>query len=96
MHDYDVILCMIDCKENEVTFLPPQNELFIFKRECKEKRMSVISTLKAAKLLNRGCTRYLASAVVEIEEQRSKLEDILVVNKFHEVFLTELPELSPG
>ena len=55
--------------------------------------MSIISALKAVKLLNGGCEGYLASVVIETEEQRAKLEDIPVVNKFHEVFLEELPGL---
>ena len=52
--------------------------------------MFVISALKVARLLNGGCDRYLASVVVEIEEQRPKLEDILMVNEFPEVFPKEL------
>ena len=37
----------------------------------------------------------MASVVIEIEEQRPKLEDILVMNEFHEVFPKELPGLPP-
>ena len=95
MHDYDVILCMIDCNEKEVTFLPPQNELFIFKREYKDNKISIISALKAARLLNGGCEGYLAIVVIETEDQKLKLEDIPVVNEFHEVFPKELLELPP-
>ena len=95
MHDYDVILSMdllskhyakIDYKKNEVTFRPPQKESFTFKGECKENRMPIISALKVARLLNGGCEGYLASVVIETEEQKPKLEDILVMNEFHEVF----------
>ena len=101
MHDYDVILSMdwlsrhyakIDCKKNEVTFRPPQTESFTFKGECKKNRMSIISTLKAARLLNGGCEGYLASVVVETEEQRPKLEDIPVVNEFPEELLGLPPD----
>ena len=104
MHDYDVILGIdwlskhygkIDCKKNEVTFRPPQKKSFAFKGECKEKKMSIISALKAARLLNGGCEGYLASVVIEIEEQRPKLEDIPVVNEFHEVFPEVLTRLLP-
>ena len=96
MYDYDIILGMdwqskhyakIDCKKKEVTFRPPQKESFTFKGEYKEKRMFVIFALKAVRLLNRGCEGYLASVVVETKKQRPKLEDILVVNEFPEVFL---------
>ena len=57
--------------------------------------MSFIFALKAARLLNGGCEKYLASVVIETEEQRPKLEDIPVVNEFPEVFLEELPRLPP-
>ena len=57
--------------------------------------MSIIFTLKAARLLNGGCKGYLASVVVETEEQRPKLEDILVVNELLKVFLEELLGLPP-
>ena len=105
MHDYDVILGMdwlskhyakIDCKKKEVTFRPPQKESFTFKGECKENKMSIISALKVARLLNGGCEGYLASAVIETEEQKQKLEDIPMVNEFHGVFLEELTRLPPN
>ena len=57
--------------------------------------MSIISGLKIARLLNGGCEGYLASVVVEPEEQRPMLEDIPVVNEFLEVFSKELPGLPP-
>ena len=57
--------------------------------------MSVISALKVARLLNGGCEGYLASVVIETEEQRPKLEDIPVVNEFPKVFPEELPGLPP-
>ena len=57
--------------------------------------MSIISDLEAARLLNGGCEGYLGCEVVEIKEQRPKLEDIPVVNEFPEVFPEELPGLPP-
>ena len=78
MHDYDVILSMDwlskhnakkDYKKNKVIFQPPQNESFTSKGEYKEKRMSVIFALKAARLLNKGCDGYLTSVVMK---QKSK------------------------
>ena len=99
MHDYDVIFGMdwlskhyakVDCKKKELTFRPPQKESFTFKGECKENRMSIISSLKATKLLNGGCEGYLASVFIETEEQRPKTEDIPVVNDFPEVLYVAL------
>ena len=58
-------------------------------------KMSIISDLEAARLLNGGCEGYLGCEVVEIKEQRPKLEDIPVVNEFPEVFPEELPGLPP-
>ncbi|KAH9763374.1 Endonuclease [Citrus sinensis] len=50
---------------------------------------------QAARLLNGGCEGYLASVVIETEEQRPKLEDIPMVNEFHEVFPKELTRMPP-
>ena len=55
--------------------------------------MSIISALKATKLLHGECGGYLASVVIETKEQRPKLEDIPVMNEFHEVFPEELQGL---
>ena len=57
--------------------------------------MPIISALKVVRLLNGGCEGYLASVIIKTEEQRPKLEDIPVVNKFHEVFPEELLGLPP-
>ena len=51
--------------------------------------------ISAARLLNGGCEGYLASVVIETEEQRPKLEDIPMVNEFHEVFPKELTRMPP-
>ncbi|KAH9801781.1 Endonuclease [Citrus sinensis] len=51
--------------------------------------------ISAARLLNGGCKGYLASVVIETEEQRPKLEDIPMVNEFHEVFPKELTRMPP-
>lgn len=55
--------------------------------------MSIISALKATRLIEGGCYGYLASVVIVTEEQRPKLEDIPIVNEFLEVFLDKHPGL---
>ena len=57
--------------------------------------MYIIFALKATRLLNGECEGYLASVIVETEEQRPKLEDIPMLNEFPEVFPEELPRLPP-
>lgn len=103
MHDYDVILgidwlskhcAKIDCKKKEVTFQLPQKESFTFNEGCKEKRMAIISALKAARLFKGECGGYLESVVIEKEEQRPKLKDIPIVNGFPEVFPEEILRVS--
>ena len=105
MHDYDIILgtdwlwkhyAKIYFKKKKVTFRPSQKESFTFKGECKENKMSIISTLKEARLLNGGCDRYLACVVIETQEQISNLKDISMVNEFHEVFPEKLTRLPPN
>ncbi|XP_028060070.1 uncharacterized protein LOC114263683 [Camellia sinensis] len=51
----------------------------------------VISALQARQLLRNGCEGYLASMR---DTRELKLEDILVVKEFPDVFLVELPGLS--
>ena len=52
----------------------------------------VISALQARRLLRNGCEGYLAS-VRDARETELKLEDILVVKEFPDVFPEELPGL---
>ncbi|GKG00652.1 hypothetical protein Tco_0302342 [Tanacetum coccineum] len=54
-------------------------------------RLKVISCIKARKYVERGCHLFLAQ-VTEKESKGKRLEDVLVIHNFPEVF----PEVFPG
>ena len=51
--------------------------------------------MKAQRLLDRGCTGYLASVVDESIEHKLKLEDMPIVQDFLDVFPKDLLGLPP-
>ena len=55
---------------------------------------NVISTLQAQRLLRKGCEAFLA-LVLDSKRGQIELENILVVKDFPNVFLKELPDISP-
>ena len=59
-------------------------------------RISLISTLKAKKLLRFSCIGYLASVVDITKEQTLKPEDVSIVKDYLEVFPKDLPRLPPS
>ena len=54
----------------------------------------MVSTVKARKLLGKGCEGFLCHAV-SIEDAKSSLEDIPVVKEFSDVFPDEIPSMPP-
>ncbi|KAA0041130.1 DNA/RNA polymerases superfamily protein [Cucumis melo var. makuwa] len=56
---------------------------------------SLISALKAEKLLRKGCTTFLAHVVV-MQREKLKPEDVLVVKEFLDVFPDHLSGLPPN
>ncbi|KAA0053531.1 Retrotransposon protein [Cucumis melo var. makuwa] len=65
-------------------------------RNCERKivPLSLISILKAEKLLRKGCTTFIAH-VIEVQEEKLKPKDVPIVIKFLDVFLTDLSGLLP-
>ncbi|KAL0545863.1 hypothetical protein IC582_015759 [Cucumis melo] len=78
----------------EVTFRKPGLTEVVFRGERKIIPTSLISALKVEKLLRKGCTVFLAH-VVEVQEEKLKPEDVLVVNEYLDVFPTDLSGLPP-
>ena len=77
------------------TFRLNEEEEFSFVGERHRKQKTVISAMKARKLIASGCTGYLASVVDTTKEENAKPEDIPIVRNFGDVFLEELPGLPP-
>ncbi|KAL5539314.1 hypothetical protein UlMin_045666 [Ulmus minor] len=102
--DFDVILGMdwlskynatIHCKKRKVVFEPHGKEKFELIGDPKQSRTSMISAIKAFKLLANGCEGFLASIVDNCEDGRSRPEDVLVVKDYLEVFPEDLLGLPP-
>ncbi|KAL4016686.1 hypothetical protein IC575_024343 [Cucumis melo] len=103
IQEFDVILGMdflsnhyasLNCHRKEIVFKRPRKSEIIFHGDRKILPTYVISTLKASKLLRKGCTAYLAN-VMDTQISKLKLEDIPVVREFPDVFPEELSGVSP-
>ncbi|KAA0025985.1 reverse transcriptase [Cucumis melo var. makuwa] len=84
----------MNCHRKEVTFRKPGSTEVVFRGERNIIRTSLISALKVEKLLRKGCTAFLAH-VVEVQEEKLKPEDVLVVNEYLDVFPADLSGLPP-
>ncbi|TYK03492.1 DNA/RNA polymerases superfamily protein [Cucumis melo var. makuwa] len=84
----------MDCHKKEVIFNNPSLTKVVFRGERKIVPSSLISALKANKLLRKGCIAFLTH-VVEVQEEKLKLEDVPVVNEFLDVFSINLSSLPP-
>ncbi|KAL0544235.1 hypothetical protein IC582_019348 [Cucumis melo] len=78
----------------EVVFKKPGFAEVVFRGMRKVVFRSLISVLKAEKLLRKGCTTLLAHIVV-VQREKLKPDDVPVVNEFREVFLDDLSGLPP-
>nr|CAD1830196.1 unnamed protein product [Ananas comosus var. bracteatus] len=103
LKDFDVILGMdwlskyyatIHCRNKVITFREPGQEEFTY-RACRSSYFAAtVSATRARKLVNGGCTAYLAT-VVEVERTTPTLEELSVVREFPDVFPAELPGMPP-
>ncbi|KAM1760327.1 hypothetical protein ACFX12_003213 [Malus domestica] len=101
--DFDVILgtywlhynrANIDCYGKSVTFHRPRLTEVTFVGERSGVRHGVITAIRAKKLLEKGCQRYLAHVVLN-GNVPSSVEDVRVVRHFPDVFPDDLPRLPP-
>src|ERR1051325_1795562 len=103
MQDFDIILGMdfmskyqtvVDCHRKIVTIRCPRGKIVRFQGERKILPTCTISTLKAEKLLRKGCEAYLAY-VINTQAEKIKIEDIPVVREFPDVFPEDLLGIPP-
>ena len=103
IHDFDVILGMdwisrhhatMDCYRKEVRFCRPGETEIVFYGLRKILPNSIMTTMKASKMLWKSYQGYLAYAV-EVRDNGSRLEDIPVVREFLDVFPKDLPGIPP-
>lgn len=98
MPDFDMILRMnflsrygaeIDCKRKKVRFRLDTEDKLMFGEDWVLNMM--ISSVKAQKMLNKGCARYLAFMSTKVEaKMTSSVDDTQLVYKFLNVFLDNL------
>ena len=103
IHDFDVILAMdwisrhhatVDCYRKEVRFCRPGQTEVVFYGLWKTLPFSIMTAMKASKMLRKSYQRYLAYAI-EVRDSGSRLEDIPVVREFSDVFPEDLPGIPP-
>ena len=84
----------IICDE-KVVHLPYNGETLVVRGERSGTRLSIISCIKTAKYIKKGCYAFLAH-ITEKKSDEKQLEDVPVVKDFPEVFPEELPGLPPA
>ncbi|KAL8091518.1 hypothetical protein AgCh_033950 [Apium graveolens] len=97
--EFEVILGMdwlsnheaqIECKSKKVKLRTKDGDEVIFKGKRQEKKF--LTAIETRSLLRQGCEVYLAH-VKDVEKESKRIEDILVVRNFPDVFPEELPGL---
>ena len=103
IHDFDVILGMdwfsrnhvtVDCYRKEVRLCRPGQTEVVFYGLRKTLPNSIMTAIKANKMLRNSYPGYLAYAI-ELRDSGSRLEDIPVVREFSDVFPEDLPGIPP-
>ncbi|KAL8156666.1 hypothetical protein AgCh_001672 [Apium graveolens] len=79
-------------KSKKVKLITKDGEEVIFKGKRQEKKF--LTAIEARRLIRQGCEVYLAH-VMDVEKESVRIEDILIVRDFPDVFPDELPELPP-
>ncbi|XP_068305102.1 uncharacterized protein [Pyrus communis] len=101
--DFNVILgmdwldynhTMLNCHQKIVTFHRPGMPMVTFIGELNGLKLGLISAIRVKQMLRKGCQGYLAHVVV-IEDTFARVEDVLVVIYFPDVFPNDLPGLPP-
>ena len=99
---YDVILGMdwltkyraiVDCRQKTLNLLIPEGERMTYTGKYLNPTISLISVIKAHKLMQKGCPAFLC-AVEVVDTPEPKLDNIPIACEFPEVF-QELPGLPP-
>ena len=82
------------CFRKEVILRRPGLPVVIFYRERRRAPSGLISAISTIWVLQKGCKGYLAH-VVDARSDEVRLEDVLVVREFLDVFPDYLPGLPP-
>ncbi|GJR22187.1 putative reverse transcriptase domain-containing protein [Tanacetum coccineum] len=89
--------------DEKIVRIPFGDEILIVQGDRSDKKkkstLSIISCMKTQKYMEKGCQVFLAQVTKKEDEamsQEKRLEDVLIVQKFPEVFLEDLPGLPPA
>nr|GEY48466.1 putative reverse transcriptase domain-containing protein [Tanacetum cinerariifolium] len=83
----------IICDE-KVVHIPIEDETLIIQGNQSRTRLILISCIKTERYISKGCQVFIAQ-VMEKKSDEKRLENILVVKEFLDVFPEELPGLPP-
>ncbi|XP_076945186.1 uncharacterized protein LOC143616156 [Bidens hawaiensis] len=83
------------CADKLIRIPLPSGETLIIQGEKPDRNLKVISCMKARKLLRKQCYTFLAH-VVDKKSEGKKIQDILVVMDYPEVFPDDFPGLPPS
>ena len=84
----------IDYEDLKVILKNEKGREVLFYRQREEESCSLISAIKASKLLCQGCIRYWCY-VIDTQTKEEKAENIPAVCESEDVFPEELPRLTP-
>ncbi|XP_075492425.1 uncharacterized protein LOC142530473 [Primulina tabacum] len=88
-------LAVIDCMEKTVKFLIDDHENNEIVGLGSSISTPIISCLQAIKLLNEGCTSFLALVSDVNRDSNVQLQNIEVVQEYPDIFADDVPSLTP-
>ena len=89
--DFNIILGMdwlarhgatIDCRRKKVTFETPDGQKLCFMGKDSGLRTPLISSLKAQRVIEKGCYTFLASVTDVVKETPLKVGDVGIIKEF--------------
>ncbi|XP_073031332.1 uncharacterized protein [Primulina eburnea] len=86
---------VIDCVEKTVKFLTCDYDSDEFVGLGSSLSIPLVSCLQATKLLNKGCTGFLALVSDVNRDNNLQIQDIDVVQEYPDVFADDVPDLPP-
>ena len=104
IHYFDAILgidwlsrhhATVDCYRKEVRFCRPGETEVVFYGLRKTLPNSIMTTMKASKMLHKSYQGYLAYSI-EVRDSGSRLEDIPIVREFLDIFPEDLSGTTPN
>nr|GEZ34414.1 putative reverse transcriptase domain-containing protein [Tanacetum cinerariifolium] len=84
----------VELADGKIVRIPLKNKALIIEGDRNQSRLKIISCIMAQKYIENGCELFLAQVTGMVSKEK-RVEDVLVICDFPEVFLEDLPGLSP-